>query len=215
LTGVELVFDTPCVMSEAAERVYEALGSLLAIGHNPSARELAAALRLSVSTVHTHLKTLRAAGWVAWMEGRTRSLRITGGPLHQACQDLDLRAFAVPAGPPASTLAVQDALDEAGRQGCQGQFMQLTARGDSMIGVGITDGTVLTVRVQCAADHGDVVVATVPGSTWPDREMTVKLLDKAGPRPRLLPANPGYEPIETDDISIVGKVTWPLSRRCS
>jgi SOS-response transcriptional repressor LexA len=75
-----------------------------------------------------------------------------------------------------------------------------------MTGVLIFDGDTLVIRCQPQADHGDIVIATVPDEKAVGRRATVKRLDLSGDRPRLLAANPAYAPIESEDIRIVGKV---------
>lgn len=77
--------------------------------------------------------------------------------------------------------------------------------GDSMIGLGIHDGDLLIVDKSLTPADGDVVVANVDG------EFTVKTLErKRGLSPRLLPANPAFEPIAFKDgqeLQIWGVVT--------
>jgi repressor LexA len=209
-------------VSKAVRRVYDNLCALIGAGDNPSARELAAASGLAPSTVSTHLKSLRAVGWVTWNEGTTRSLRIAGGPgladpalvalagpspgSRAGLGALDLSEHAVAAGPPIPTAAIADALYQSRRQPLEGTIFTIRAQGDSMIGKAILDGDTLVVRAQRYASHGDLVVAVLPDGT--DLEgATVKVYDKpGGARPRLLAANPAYGPIESDELRVVGKV---------
>jgi repressor LexA len=209
-------------VSKAVRRVYDALCALIGAGDNPSARELATATGLAASTVNTHLKALRTAGWVAWTEGTTRSLRIVGGPgiadpalvamaepsLHSRAGygAIDLSEHAVAAGPPIPTAAINDALYQSRRQPLEGTIFTIRAQGDSMIGKAIIDGDTLVVRAQSYARHGDLVVAILPDGT-DLHGATVKIYDEnSGDRPRLLAANPAYGPIESDELRVVGKV---------
>jgi repressor LexA len=68
----------------------------------------------------------------------------------------------------------------------------LRVRGDSMRDAGILDGDLLAVRQSLEARDGQIVVARI------EDEVTVKFLQRAGDRVRLLPANPDYAPIEID-----------------
>jgi DNA polymerase V len=67
------------------------------------------------------------------------------------------------------------------------------AQGQSMINAGIFDGDLLVVDRSIAPRHGLVVVAALDG------ELTVKRLEMAGQRLRLLPENPAYPPIEVGE----------------
>ncbi|HKE97913.1 MAG TPA: S24 family peptidase [Actinomycetes bacterium] len=190
----------------AAYRVYETLCRLIATGQHPSERELARAARLAVSTVNSHLTALREAGWVHRSEGKARSFKIIGGPLQGAGHDGNLAEFAVAAGPPTTTSQIDDALYASGHGLTEGQVFRIRADGNSMIDAAILNGDAVTVRAQPHANHGDTVLASVPDETGLGRRATVKRLDLSQGRPRLLPANPAYAPIESDDIAIVGKV---------
>ena len=189
----------------AARWVYEVLSRLLACGEHPSEREIAAAARLAASTANTHLKTLRAAGWVDWTDGKARSFKITRGS--NAIPDpFELTVFAVAAGPPSPTSDIDAAIMLTRRRLRDGEIFTIRARGDSMINAAILDGDTLVARRQRHADHGDLVIATVPDETGLGRHATVKQFDTSHGRPRLLAANPRYAAIESDDIAIIGKV---------
>ena len=74
--------------------------------------------------------------------------------------------------------------------------------GDSMIEAGILPGDILAVDRSEEAVHGSIVIAFLNG------EITMKELSLF-PRPRLIPRNSAYSPIElhdNDDFEIFGKV---------
>lgn len=78
--------------------------------------------------------------------------------------------------------------------------------GDSMRGVGITDGDLLIVDRSLTAQHGDIVVAAVAG------EFTVKEL-RTRPVLQLIPHNNHYSPItfqDAEELEIFGVVTFTL-----
>jgi repressor LexA len=72
---------------------------------------------------------------------------------------------------------------------------------------GIREGDIMLVRRQANAREGDIVVATIPDEVTGEPRATVKRLrlSRDG-RTRLLPENPAYEPIENEEITIIGKV---------
>ena len=79
----------------------------------------------------------------------------------------------------------------------------LRVEGDSMVDAGIHPDDILVVDRSIEARQGDIVIAAVDG------EFTVKEL-VLRPRPRLLPRNPNYSPIEIPEgmsLDIFGVVT--------
>jgi 3'-5' exoribonuclease len=84
----------------------------------------------------------------------------------------------------------------------------LRVQGDSMIGDGILEGDLITVRRQEKAEPGDIVVALI------DDEATVKRLHVSPTgEVRLLPSNPAHSAIvvpDPDNLAIRGKVIGVL-----
>ena len=78
----------------------------------------------------------------------------------------------------------------------------LRVKGDSMADAGIYDGDFVIVRPQMTAENGDIVVALVD-----DEEVTVKRFYKEKDKIRLQPANSHMQPILTDEVRILGKIT--------
>ena len=66
-------------------------------------------------------------------------------------------------------------------------------KGDSMIDASINDGDIVIIDRSMQAKVGDIVLASVDGN------FTIKTLSKYKLKPRLLPANEKYKPIEIDD----------------
>ncbi len=60
------------------------------------------------------------------------------------------------------------------------------ARGESMLGAGISDGDILVVDRSERVRNGDIIIAAING------EFTVKRLEMEGARVRLVPENPNY-----------------------
>jgi len=81
-------------------------------------------------------------------------------------------------------------------------FVQAT--GDSMIGAGIQEGTLLVVDRALEPHNNDIVIAVVDG------ELTVKRLEKRRGKIRLIAENPAYAPIEFkegQELTVWGVVT--------
>lgn len=68
-------------MTPAEQRVYDAIRQHLAEHqYTPSLREIAVLSGLaSIGTVQKHLTKLREKGYVDWVEGKKRTLRIVNG----------------------------------------------------------------------------------------------------------------------------------------
>jgi len=85
----------------------------------------------------------------------------------------------------------------------------IRARGESMIGAGISDGDLLIVDRAFKSRHGDIVIACISG------DFTVKRLRITGKVVALQPENPSYELIPlTDhaDAEIWGVVTYVIKK---
>jgi repressor LexA len=79
-------------------------------------------------------------------------------------------------------------------------------KGDSMINAGILEGDLVVVRRQQDARNGDIVVALAGADETAD-EATVKRFFRENDRIRLQPENDALEPIYTDYVEVLGKVT--------
>ncbi|MEU5900231.1 transcriptional repressor LexA [Streptomyces venezuelae] len=88
----------------------------------------------------------------------------------------------------------------------EGDLFAVRVVGDSMIGIGLLDGDIVTVRRQPTADHGDIVAAMIDG------EATVKRLRRDGPNVWLTPENASYHPLCGNHADILGKVVFVMRR---
>ena len=182
-------------------------------GYPPSVREIGDAVGLSSpSTVHSHLSTLSAAGYIRRDPSKPRAIEIIDGgatPLHRApVRDVPL-VGRIAAGSP--ILAEED-IEEiyplpTELVGHDPVFM-VRVRGDSMIDTGIFDGDYVVVRRQPEARDGDLVAALVDGE-----EATVKRLQRRDGRVILRAENPDYPPmVFTEGVEILGVVVAILRR---
>lgn len=127
---------------------------------SPSTREIAAATGRSVSTVHKYLSQMRENGVLNYSGHRNITTRRR--------KKMTLESVQVPVLGKVSCGALklaEECIEEYvhlpvalfGR----GKYFMLRANGDSMIEVGIDDGTLVLVRQQDYASPGQIVVALV------------------------------------------------------
>lgn len=172
----------------------------------PSIRELCKLLGISsLRGVTIHLDALERKGWIE-RERTSRSIRVLA-PMPEHLLSQPPRSVPVlgtiAAGIP--LLAVENVegyvtvpADVVGSS----EVFALRVKGDSMIEDHILNGDTIIIRSQSSADNGEIVAALIGD------EATVKRLDTRSQPPRLLPANPNYEPIviASDNARILGKV---------
>jgi repressor LexA len=181
-------------------------------GYPPTVREIGEAVGLaSPSTVHAHLANLERAGLIKRDPTKPRALELRRDPKPEAARAEDVHRLPllgeIAAGGP--LLAEQNveeyvAVPEPLARG--GEEFLLRVKGDSMINAGILEGDLVVVRRQQDARNGDIVVALAGADETAD-EATVKRFFKENGRIRLQPENDALEPIYTDYVEVLGKVT--------
>ncbi len=183
-------------LTKSQQKVYDFLRQQASTGVPPTVREICAATGLrSTSTVHAHLKTLERLGYIPREAGLNRSIRVEGET--PAAQVPILGK--VTAGMP--ILAVEDIEgylpfpQKVGKE-----LFALHVSGLSMRDAGILDGDYVVAERVSTADNGEIVVAMI------DDEATVKRLYREKDRVRLQPENPDFQPIYSDQVSVLGKV---------
>ena len=170
----------------------------------PSVREIGEAVGLSSSsTVHNHLNHLERRGLIRRDPSKSRTVQLVDEAGYE-----QLRRNAVPipvvghvaAGTP--ILAEQNIEEHLllSPDLAQDGWFALRVRGDSMLNAGIFDGDLVLVRPEQDAADGTIIVALV------DDEATVKRLDRSLGRVRLIAENPAYEPIEPEQVAMIGEV---------
>ncbi|VAV90564.1 SOS-response repressor and protease LexA [hydrothermal vent metagenome] len=183
-------------------------------GYPPSVREIGDAVGLSSpSTVHSHLSTLSAEGYIRRDPSKPRAIEIIdvdgAVPISRAAvRDVPLVGH-IAAGSP--ILAEED-IEEVyplptELVGHEPVFM-LRIRGDSMLNAGIYDGDYVVVQKQNTAKNGDIVAALVDGE-----EATVKTFHRSDTAVSLIPHNDAYETmVFTEGVDILGVVVAVLRR---
>lgn len=193
-------------LTEKQQQIYEyILDFVEEQGYPPSVREIGDHLGLkSPSTVHFHLKGLRAAGLISQAEGKTRAITVTSEGINRRGKIPVLGHVA--AGAP---ILAQEHVEEyisfqVGNE--HDSHYALRVRGESMLGAGILPDDLVVVRPTQQARNGEIVVALF------EDEATVKTYRRMDGKVWLLPENDDYEPIDGDEASIIGKVVAVIRR---
>lgn len=182
-------------------------------GYPPSVREIGEAVGLqSPSSVHAQLGTLVDKGFLKKDPSRPRAIVVRGDNVPETAaptgtQKVPMLGRIAAGGPILATQEVEDTLTLPDELVGHGTLFALKIRGDSMIGAGILDGDTVVIRQQPDASDGEIVAAMVG-----DEEATVKTLRKKGGTIVLEAENPAYEPIISDEISVIGKVVSVMRR---
>lgn len=176
-------------------------------GYPPSVREIGEAVGLkSPSTVHFHMKGLRAAGLISQAEGKTRAITVCAGGETRTKRDQVPVLGSVAAGSPIlAEECIEDYLTfDTG--GAAGEYFALRVRGESMLGAGILPDDLVIVHQQQDARNGEIVVALF------EDEATVKTLSRKNGQVWLMPENDAYGPIDGTYAQIIGKVAAVVRR---
>ena len=184
-------------LTKSQQLVYDYLCSTMAErAVPPSVREICAATGLrSTSTVHSHLKSLEALGYITRDAGLNRSIHIVGASAAKQVPILGKVTAGLP------ILAVEDIEgyipypDKSGKE-----LFALHVDGLRMINAGILEGEFEIAEKTPVAENGEIVVGMIGD------EATVKRFYKEKGTFRLQPENPDFEPIISDEITILGKV---------
>lgn len=194
-------------------------------GYGPTVREICQELGLSSpSTVHVHLNSLEAKGYIKCDAMKSRSITLNYAlddepvieeepvysdvirPSFNKIIDVPLVGNVAAGTPILAEENVTDVLSlPVDIVGDSASFM-LSVRGDSMVECGINDGDYVVVKQQSVANNGDIVVAII------DDGATVKRFYREADHIRLQPENSSMEPIITRDCSIAGKVVAVFRR---
>lgn len=159
--------------------------------HSPSIREMMKAMNLrSPAPVQSRLEHLKSKGYIDWIEGQARTIRL----LHPMGRGIPIKG-AIAAGQMVEAFA--DTADverlDLTNLPLKPQDFALRVRGDSMIDALIDNGDVVIMRPVAdpkTVKNGTIVAARVDGTT------TLKYFHRKNKMVVLQPANPSYAPIE-------------------
>ena len=198
-----MVTSKNCNLTEAQDQLYEWIKQYMKdYQHSPSIRQMMQAMGLkSPAPIQSRLKHLQEKGYIAWQEGKARTLQIVdemmggipilgsvaAGGLIETYSDVN------------QNLDISDVLKKK-------NVFALTVNGDSMIDACIAHGDMVLmepINDSYSLRNGTIVSAMVPG-----QGTTLKYFFKRGSKIFLEAANPSYEPIELnlEEVVFQGKL---------
>lgn len=156
----------------------------------PSEREIARHFRLSASTMHEHLETLRGKGYLQKAPGRARSIRVIE-PGNENLVRIPLLGR-IAAGQPIEAIEDKETIviSQSKLPFSKGNYYALRVSGNSMIDENINNGDIVLIKEQKTAENGQKVVALID-----NQEATLKRYYRERGHIRLQPANKDMEPI--------------------
>ena len=179
-------------------------------GFSPTLQEIGDHLQLTKVTVFEHVRALGKKGALA--RGRKHTARSLQIPSDFKFPDerptLLPLVGQIAAGMPIEAIEDKQALDLEGLfgQGGSDKFV-LHVTGDSMIDEHIRDGDYVVCERRAEARQGETVVALLD-----DGEATLKKFYKESGRIRLQPANPAFDPIYVNNVTVQGIVVGVIRR---
>ncbi|MBN1490563.1 MAG: transcriptional repressor LexA [Phycisphaerae bacterium] len=178
-------------------------------GCSPTMEEIGDLAGVTKVTAFEHVRALVAKGLLRHSKHSTRSLEITASAVfpdeRPTCLPLVGR---IAAGAPIEAIEDHETIDLEALFCQRKNTFVLQVNGESMIDEQIRDGDYVVVERRETARDGETVVAVLD-----DGEATLKKFYREGRRIRLQPANPNFEPIYVDRVSIQGVVVGVL-RHC-
>ncbi len=171
-------------------------------GYAPTLRDISDHIGVkSASTAHFHLERLVDKGFIRRGEDGTIELIENDRPTLSSCSIPMVGVIA--AGLPIEAVENTTYIDvpPAMLDG-KGEVYCLEVSGESMIDAHICDGDMVIIRKQDYANDGQIVVALLE-----DGSATLKTYRRLkNGKVMLIPANPRFEPITLDNVSIQGRV---------
>ena len=170
-------------------------------GISPTIEEIRKELKLkAVSTIHEHINSLEAKGYISKSENSARSLSL----MKEIKSVVEIPVLGnIAAGQPIE--AIEDRKDfislaDPNIQNSK-DYYALRVVGESMIDEGIFDGDIVVIKKQSVAENGQTVVAIID-----DNEATLKKLYREKTRFRLEPRNQSMLPFYRKEVEVRGVV---------
>ena len=170
----------------------------------PTVRETAAHFSVSIKAIQDHFTALSKKGYLFKDEKRSRSLKVLGNVNKKTKEGYKIPVLgSVAAGKPIfceenyeDTIYLSEPFIKPGNS-----YFALHVRGTSMINAGINDGDLAIIKQQSTANDGDIIVAII------DDSVTLKRFYKESTRIRLQAENPEFNPIYSQDVKVLGKLS--------
>lgn len=188
------------MLTQRQKQIYEFIKQYIKENdYAPSLEEIRRYFKLkSVGTIHEHIETLRARGFLNKVEHQARSIEISD---QDKMVTIPLKGL-IAAGEPIEAIEEYESLKMPKSNILKsGEHFALRVKGNSMLQEGIFDGDHVIIRKQNTAENGDTIVALIN-----DNEATLKKIFKIKGGFKLQPANPTLKPFTVKKIIVQGKV---------
>lgn len=170
-------------------------------GISPTIEEIRKELKLkAVSTIHEHINSLEAKGYISKSENSARSLSL----IKEIKSVVEIPILGnIAAGQPIEAIENREDFIPLVDPSIQNSkdYYALRVVGESMIDEGIFDGDIVVIKKQSVAENGQTVVAIID-----DNEATLKKLYKEKSRFRLEPRNQSMLPFYRKEVEVRGVV---------
>ena len=168
---------------------------ILKKGYPPAVREICEAVQLkSTSSVHSHLESLEANGYIRRDPTKPRAMN------RREMVQVPMIGTVAAGEPILAQEHIEDYFPIPAEILPNADTFMLKVKGESMINAGIFDGDQVIVEQTNTAENGEIVVALV------DDSATVKRFYKENGHYRLQPENDSMNPIIVDHVEILGRV---------
>lgn len=176
-------------------------------GFPPTVREIGDKFGITVKGAYDHIKAIEKKGFIKTEHNKSRAIVvIDDSEIKSSGISIPLLGRIAAGSPILAEENIDDYLTFPEEMFGSGEYFALTVRGDSMIDGGIFDGDIAVIKKQNTASNGDIVAALI------DDEATLKVFQKTSDAIRLIPKNPAYKPIETTEVSVMGKLAAVFRR---
>jgi len=171
-------------------------------GFPPTVREIGDKFGITVKGAYDHMKAIEKKGFIRTEHNKSRAIVIVDDESEIRSSGISIPLLGrIAAGSPIlAEENIEDYLSFPEEMFSNGDFFALTVRGDSMIDGGIFDGDIAVIKQQNTANNGEIVAALL------DDEATLKVFQKTANAIKLLPKNEAYKPIESTEVTIMGKL---------
>jgi repressor LexA len=170
----------------------------------PSIREIAENYKISVKGAHDHITALRKKGFLKHADKRPRTMGLTHSIYEEFSGFIEIPILgSVAAGVPVlaeenydGNIVLHHSQLKKNRK-----YFALKVKGDSMSGAGILEGDMAIIEEQSTVLNGEIAVAVI------DEAVTLKRFYRESSRIRLQAENPAYNPIYSQDVKILGRLS--------
>lgn len=191
-------------LTEKQEKIFNFIKEKISdSGFPPTVREIGERFEITVKGAYDHVKAIEKKGYIKTEQNKSRAIVIVSDE-----NEVPVNAINVPlvgsiaAGAPIlADENIEDYISFPGSYLTNGTYFALQVRGDSMIEAGIFDGDIAIIKQQKDANNGDIIAALL------EDEATLKTFKLQKGKVHLIPENQEYEPIITDEVTILGKLS--------